>query len=608
MTDEVGFELGELEAIVAEEDGYSAESSAEALLHGIGLPPEECLKTMQEIPQDMQFRALLCQALFGDPQALLLDEPTNHLDLASIGWLERFLKSYRGTLIVVSHDRHFLNSVTTHIADIDYETIIIYPGNYDEMVVTKSSVRSREEKEAKSKEKKIAQLRDFVAKFGSGTRASQVQSRIKEIDRLQPQEFKSSNIQRPYIRFIPIEKQAGKIVLKAAPSQKPMTPPSSPTSLSRSSEATRSASSGTTALARRPFLKCSPESLPRIKEPSRLGHQVCCAYFPQNHERHRRQALLRNPLRLAERPEKQACMTKRSDRSWERCSLAAMMRLNTISALSGGETARLIIGGMVLADHNLIIMDEPNNHLDLEAVSALGWALEEYKGTAIVASHDRDLIDRFATKIIAFDGKGVTIFDGPLEEYLSNTASRRIVRRTFRFSKGTFRSLKKEQQHKKCAELLRELFCRPAPALQTEYAKLCGWLGMALIAWTQEEIEQRFHLHVRASGRGLAEADFLSFSVGDRATAMEWLGIHTYLDGLRSAHNVGSILRTVEAFRMGPVHFSEDVNHPSLKGEARRETFKPKLSRLSCRKAATLYIGQRPTSECFLSSDLSKPW
>ena len=155
MTDQIGFELGELETIVAEEDGYSAESAAESLLHGIGLLPEACHKPMQELPLDMQFRALLCQALFGEPQALLLDEPTNHLDLHSIGWLERFLMGYRGTLIVVSHDRHFLNSVTTHIADIDYETIIFYPGNYDSMLLTKTAVRSRAEDENKAKEKKF---------------------------------------------------------------------------------------------------------------------------------------------------------------------------------------------------------------------------------------------------------------------------------------------------------------------------------------------------------------------------------------------------------------------------------------------------------------------
>ncbi len=184
MTDEVGMRLGDLEGIIAEEDGDSADSNAELLLSGMGIPHEYFEQKMHEIPTDIQFRVLLCQALFGDPQALLLDEPTNHLDLESIGWLETFLHNYKGTLIVISHDRHFLNSVTTHIADIDYETIIIYPGNYDDMVVAKTSVRERAELDAKSKEKKIAQLREFVARFGAGTRASQVQSRLREMNRL----------------------------------------------------------------------------------------------------------------------------------------------------------------------------------------------------------------------------------------------------------------------------------------------------------------------------------------------------------------------------------------------------------------------------------------
>ena len=214
MTDEVGIRLGELEEIIAEEDGYSAESEAETFLSGMGINGEQARKKMAELPTDRQFRALLCQALFGHPQALLLDEPTNHLDLESISWLEEFLHSYSGTLVVVSHDRHFLNSVCTHIADIDYETIITYPGNYDAMLVTKMSVRARAEEENKAKEKKISQLKEFVAKFGAGTRASQVQSRVREIDRLQPIELKKSNIQRPYIRFAVPEKPSGQIVFK----------------------------------------------------------------------------------------------------------------------------------------------------------------------------------------------------------------------------------------------------------------------------------------------------------------------------------------------------------------------------------------------------------
>src|SRR3990167_1049057 len=214
MTDAIGIRLGELEEVIAEEEGYTAESEAEVLLSGMGLPEVLHRKKMHEIPTDRQFRVLLCQALFGHPEALLLDEPTNHLDLESISWLEEFLHNYQGTLIVVSHDKHFLNAVCTQIADIDYDTVIIYPGNYDLMLVAKTSVRGRAEDENKAKEKKISQLKEFVAKFGAGTRASQVQSRVREIQRLQPLELKKSNIQRPYIRFSSPEKQSGQVVMK----------------------------------------------------------------------------------------------------------------------------------------------------------------------------------------------------------------------------------------------------------------------------------------------------------------------------------------------------------------------------------------------------------
>ncbi|MCK4935190.1 MAG: ABC-F family ATP-binding cassette domain-containing protein, partial [Simkaniaceae bacterium] len=215
MTDAIGMRLGDIEEIIADEDGYSADSNAEILLIGMGLPLELHDQIMDSIPLDLQFRALLCQALFGDPEALLLDEPTNHLDLDAIGWLENFLHNYDGTLIVISHDRHFLNAVTNSIADIDYDTIIPYPGNYDQMLVMKTAAREKTESSNKSNEKKVSQLKDYVAKFSAGTRASQVQSRIREIDRLQPQELKKSNIQRPYIRFPLPEKSSGKIAIKA---------------------------------------------------------------------------------------------------------------------------------------------------------------------------------------------------------------------------------------------------------------------------------------------------------------------------------------------------------------------------------------------------------
>ncbi len=201
MTDADGMKLGELEGIVGEEDGYTAESDAAILLQGLDIPDEMHERKMSELPGGQKMRVLLAQALFGHPQALLLDEPTNHLDLDSIHWLKNFLNQYEGVLIVISHDRHFLNGICTHIADIDYETIITYTGTYDDMVIAKTQVRSQIEGQNAQREKKIAQLNEFIARFAAGTRSSQVQSRRKEVERLQVTELAKSNIQRPYLKF-----------------------------------------------------------------------------------------------------------------------------------------------------------------------------------------------------------------------------------------------------------------------------------------------------------------------------------------------------------------------------------------------------------------------
>ena len=201
MTDDEGMRLGELEGIVGDEDGYEAASQAAILLQGLDIPEALHDRTMAELQGGQKVRVLLAQALFGHPQALLLDEPTNHLDLDSIHWLREFLVRYEGTLIVISHDRHFVNAVCTHTADIDYQTIITYTGGYDDMVLAKMQIRSRVESENAQREKKIEQLQDFIARFSAGTRASQVMSRKKEVERLQTTDLARSNIQRPYIKF-----------------------------------------------------------------------------------------------------------------------------------------------------------------------------------------------------------------------------------------------------------------------------------------------------------------------------------------------------------------------------------------------------------------------
>lgn len=422
MTDSVGMRLGKLEEIIAEEDGYTAEAEAEILLSGMGIPEDAFQKPMHAIPLDHQFRVMLCQAIFGRPEALLLDEPTNHLDLESIRWLETFLHEYQGTLIVVSHDRHFLNTVCTDIADIDYETIIIYPGNYDTMIAAKSDIRARTESDNKSKEKKVAQLKEFVAKFGAGTRASQVQSRIKEIEKLQPQDLKKSNIQRPYIRFSD-PTPSGQIVFKVNGISKSYD--SLPVIRNFSLEIQRgdkigvigNNGRGKTTLLKMLAGVIAPDSGTVVP-----GHNLALGYFPQNH---------------ADLVDKKSMMhlvdwlrTKKANIHEQdiRSALGKLLfsgdeALKAISKLSGGETARLILASLIINSFNTLVLDEPNNHLDLESVSALGWGLKQFPGTVIVASHDRDLIGSVATKIISIEEKGIIVFDGTLEEFFAERQS-----------------------------------------------------------------------------------------------------------------------------------------------------------------------------------------
>lgn len=419
MTDDVGIRLGELEEIIADEDGYSAESDAEVLLVGMGISSSLHEKKMENVPLDMQFKVLLCQALFGNPEALLLDEPTNHLDLDSIGWLEGFLKEFKGTLIVVSHDRHFLNSVTTDIADIDYDTILTYPGNYDDMVDTKSQMRERELGEIKSKEKKIAQLKEFVAKFGAGTRASQVQSRIREINRLQPQETKKSNIQRPYIRFQAPEKQSGQIVYKIENISKSFGPIHVYKNFTMEiMRGDKIAIIGNNGKGKSTFLKMLVGQYAVDEGKLEKGHQVEIGYFPQAHE---------DVVDKGQKMNVFDWLKMKKPQAYDQDIRGVLGKLlfpgedafKPLSALSGGETARAILAELMLVNQNTLILDEPNGHLDLESVSALGWALQDYKGTVICAAHDRDLISSFANRIISLEDDGVHLFQGTLEEYLT---------------------------------------------------------------------------------------------------------------------------------------------------------------------------------------------
>jgi ATPase subunit of ABC transporter with duplicated ATPase domains len=417
MTDLVGMRLGSLEEIIAEEDGYMADSDAEKLLSGMGIPEDLFDSLMGNVPSDFQFRALICQALFGNPDALMLDEPTNHLDLDSITWLEEFLKDYKGTLIVVSHDRYFLNSVATDIADIDYETIILYPGNYDQMVQTKMEVRDRAQQDAKSREKKITQLQDFIQRFGAGTRSSQATSRKKEILRLQPQEMKRTNITRPFIMFDEPER-AGSTIFKGQNLKKSY---DSNTVFEKInfdiSRGDKVGVIGANGMGKSTLLKLLAQIIEPTAGKLEMGQNVKIGYFPQEHH---------DIVNKKETVSMFEWLRGRNQIAYDQEIRGSLGKLlfsgddvfKETFKLSGGETARLILSYLILSKPNVLILDEPNNHLDLESVSALGDGLEKFNGTVVIASHDRDLIDRVATSIISIEPDGVHFFKGTLEEYL----------------------------------------------------------------------------------------------------------------------------------------------------------------------------------------------
>jgi ATPase subunit of ABC transporter with duplicated ATPase domains len=426
LSDEDGMRLGELEGIIGEEDGYSAESDAATLLQGLDIPDALHERAMSELQGGQKMRVLLAQALFGRPEALLLDEPTNHLDLESIHWLEQFLIRYDGTLVVISHDRHFLNSICTHTADIDYETIIIYTGGYDDMVLAKTQIRSRIEAENAQREKKIAQLNDFIARFGAGTRASQTTSRRKEVERLQTTELARSNIQRPYIRFN-MKRPSGKVPLaceglaKAHGDRRVVT--DFDAVVNRGEKIVLVGRNG---VGKTTMLKALMADAPGMPESRadrdsgivRWGHEVSVGYFPQDHT-----GQIENGTTVVE-------WLHRFDPDASRQEIHGLLGQMLFSgddgykpteALSGGETARLLFCRIMLQKPNLLVLDEPTNHLDLESINALNVALQNFEGTVFLVTHDQDLLEEVGTRVWQLDGASIVDFKGSYEELTGAT-------------------------------------------------------------------------------------------------------------------------------------------------------------------------------------------
>ncbi len=415
VTDAEMHKLGELESVIADENGYMAEIEAAAILRGIGLPEERHTDLMRSLPTDMKFRILLAQAVFGNPPALLLDEPTNHMDLESIHWLEEYLAQYDGTLIVISHDRHFLNAVCTHIADIDYDTIILYPGNYDQMVDEKLQARQSVESENRDKAKKIAQLQEFISRFAAGQRSSQVQSRRKEVARLAPAELKRSNIQRPYIRFEQ-NKASGREAVIATDLSKGF---GDGLVLDRVNiefmRGDKVAIIGGNGVGKTTLLRCLIGELTPDSGRVRWGHGMEWGYYPQDYAGQLTPGMTALEWITQFEPNRDVQIARGL---LGRMLFSGDEALKQTQVLSGGETARLLFARLMLGKYPVLILDEPTNHLDLESVNALGEGLSLYEGTVLLVSHDRDLISDVATRILAFTPDGLVDFPGTYEEYL----------------------------------------------------------------------------------------------------------------------------------------------------------------------------------------------
>jgi ATPase subunit of ABC transporter with duplicated ATPase domains len=432
MSDEDGMKLGELEGIVGEEDGYTAESDAAILLQGLDIPDDAHERKMSELQGGQKVRVLLAQALFGHPQALLLDEPTNNLDLDSIHWLQGFLNQYDGVVIVISHDRHFLNSVCTHIADIDYETIITYTGTYDDMVVAKTQIRSQIESQNAQREKKIAQLNEFIARFAAGTRSSQVQSRRKEVERLQVTELARSNIQRPYIKFEQ-KRPSGKHILDVEGLSKRYGEKevikTFKASLLRGEKIALMGRNGAGKTTLVNALLANSPTVPEteLRKTSGYdgafldsgkviwGHEASVGYFAQDHK-----SLIQPGMTVFEWLHQWDLSASHEE---VRGLLGQMLFAREdgnkkTDVLSGGEAARVIFCKLMLQKPNVLVLDEPTNHLDLESINALNIALQRYQGTVLLVTHDHDLIDEVATRIWHFEtDHRITDFKGSYEEY-----------------------------------------------------------------------------------------------------------------------------------------------------------------------------------------------
>ena len=421
MSDEEGMKVADLEVEFAELDGYSAESRAGELLENIGIPVEQHHGPMSAVAPGWKLRVLLAQALFSDPDVLLLDEPTNNLDINTIRWLEEYLETSKSTMVIISHDRHFLNSVCTHMADLDYGKLQLFPGNYDEYMTAATQARERVHADNAKKKVKMAELQAFVSRFSANaSKARQATSRARQLEKIQLEDIKPSSRVSPFIRFEQ-EKPLRRIAVEADGISKGFDEGLLFDDFDLTIEAgSKVAILGQNGIGKSTLLRCLLDKLELDGGSIKWSENAKVGYFAQDNGPE-----FESDMSLFD------WMTQwqpvGADEQLLRGTLGRMLfsrddSEKSVKVVSGGEQRRLMFGKIILQKPNVIVMDEPTNHLDMESIEALNLALEYYPGTLIFVSHDRDFVSTLATRIIEMTPNGVVDFNGTYDEYLRSQA------------------------------------------------------------------------------------------------------------------------------------------------------------------------------------------
>jgi len=427
MSDAEGMRVADLEVEFAELDGYSAESRASELLEGIGVSAEQHEGPMSAIAPGFKLRVLLAQALFSDPDILLLDEPTNNLDINTIRWLESFLSESRATMVIISHDRHFLNSVCTHMADLDYGELRVFPGNYDEYMTAATQTRERMQANNAKKKVKMAELQAFVSRFSANaSKARQATSRARQLEKIELEDIKPSSRVSPFIRFEQ-EKPLRRLAVEATGISKGFDAGPLFENLNLTIEAgARVAIIGPNGIGKTTLARCLLEELDADAGEIKWAENSKIGYFAQDHAAEFDQDMTLFEWMTQWQP-------KGADEQLLRGTLGRMLfsrddSEKSVKVVSGGEEGRLLFGKLILQQPNVMVMDEPTNHLDMESIEALNLALANYPGTLIFISHDREFVSSLATRIIELTPDGVIDYTGSYDEYLRMQVGRANTR------------------------------------------------------------------------------------------------------------------------------------------------------------------------------------